>query len=63
MRAAVAFGQKTRPCPEPEIIALRTLVINQGPRALWEIPGILYICADREPISGCPVNPYAASLS
>jgi hypothetical protein len=25
-----------------------------------EIPGILNIYADREPIASCPVNPYAA---
>jgi hypothetical protein len=36
---------------------------KSGPGGLWEIPGILNICADREPIAGCPVNPDAASLS
>jgi hypothetical protein len=37
---------------------------KSGPGGLWEIPGILKymmyvnICADREPIAGCPFNPY-----
>jgi hypothetical protein len=30
---------------------------------LEEIPGILNICADREPSAICPVDSYAASLS
>jgi hypothetical protein len=49
----LAYSQKIRPgrCPDPEIIALRMLMINQAQEAggLWEIPGILNnICADRE---------------
>jgi hypothetical protein len=56
----VPFGQKTRPgrCPEPGLIALRTLMISQarGGLLLEEIPGILNICADREPVARCPVN-------
>src|SRR5580693_433022 len=38
-------------CPEPEIIPLRTLMINQAPGGLLpeELPGILNICADRPP--------------
>jgi hypothetical protein len=36
---------------------------KSGPGGLWEIPGVLNICADREPIAGGPVNPHAASLS
>ena len=39
-----AYGQKTRPdrCPAPEIIALRTLMINQA----WEVS-----CLGRFPAS------------
>ena len=62
-----AFGQKTRPGrgPEPEIIPLRTLMVNQA----WEVfcqrrfpPSLIYV-ADPEPTCICPVNSYAASLS
>jgi ureidoacrylate peracid hydrolase len=46
----IPFGQKTRPgrYPEPEIIALRTLMDNSGPGGLLPgaFPGILNICAD-----------------
>jgi len=40
-------------------------MLNQGPRGLLpgEIPVILNICADREPMARCPANSYAASLS
>jgi hypothetical protein len=54
--------KKTRPCPEAGIIAVRMLMINR-PWGFWEIPGILNICADLEPIARRPVNPYAASFS
>ncbi len=60
-----SFGQKTRPCPELEIITLLNIDDKSGPGGLLpkEIPGILNICADREPTAICPVNSYAASLS
>jgi hypothetical protein len=35
------FGQKTRPCPEPEMIALRTLVINQVRAVFGRFPASL----------------------
>src|SRR5215469_3240955 len=57
--------EKTRSghCPEEEIIALRTLTINQAREVLRRIPASLNICADCEPIAGCRVDLYAASLS
>jgi hypothetical protein len=30
---------------------------------LEEIPGILNMCTQREPVASCPVDSYAASLS
>jgi hypothetical protein len=49
----MSYGQKTRPrrCPEPELIALRTLMLISGPGGLLleEIPSILNIGADRQP--------------
>src|SRR5437879_4483659 len=33
---------------------------KSGPGGHWEIPGILTICDDREPLVGCPVDSYAA---
>jgi hypothetical protein len=63
----IAYSQKTRPrrCPDPEIIALRRLMMNQ--EVFGRFPASLIYdmnrCADREPIAVCPVNPYAASLS
>jgi len=62
----VPYSEKTRPgrCPEPEIIALRALMINRAGSAFArDIPGILNVCADRESIARCPVHFYAASLS
>ena len=62
-----SYGEKTRPgpCPEPELIALRTLMINQARQGFLpgEIPGILNMCADRELMARCAVDFYAASLS
>jgi hypothetical protein len=59
-------GQKTRPGrgPEPEIIPLRTLMVNQAREVFCQrrFPASL-ICADREPTAICLVNSYAASLS
>ena len=53
------FGQKTRPgrCPEPEIIPLRTLMINQAREVFCQrrFPASL-ICVDREPMARCPVH-------
>jgi hypothetical protein len=70
VRYGISYGQKTRPgrCPEPEIIALRTLMINQAREVfcLGTLPASLIyvlICADREPIARCPGDFYAASLS
>src|SRR5260221_10931949 len=44
-RLRTSFGQKTRPgrCPEPELIALRTLIINQAREAScqWRFPASL----------------------
>ena len=60
------YGEKTRPgpCPEPELIALRTLLINQAREVFCQgnSPASL-ICADCEAIVRCPVDCYAASLS
>ena len=62
-----AYGQKTCPgrCPEQELIALCTLMFNQGPGGLLlkEIPGILNICADCEPMDRCPVALAASCAS
>jgi hypothetical protein len=49
--------------PEPERIALLVSMINQAGRSSCDGAGILSIGAGREPIAGCPVPPYAASLS
>ena len=59
------YSQEIRPgrCPDPEIIALRVLMINQAQEVSGRFPASLIYVADREPIAGCPVNPYAASLS
>src|SRR6267143_6050194 len=50
--------------PKPEIIPLRTLMVNQAREVSCQrrFPASL-ICADREPTALCPVNFYAASLS
>ncbi len=62
---SISYSQKIRPgrCPDPEIIALRVLMINQAQEVSGRFPASLIYVADREPIAGCPVNPYAASLS
>ena len=66
-REGIPYGEKTRPghCPEEEIIPLRTLTINQAREVYCKrrIPASLNICADCEPIAGCRVDLYAASLS
>jgi hypothetical protein len=64
----ISYGQKTRPgrCPEQELIAQRTLMINQAREVFLpgEILGILNIrYAHCEPMARCPVDFYAASLS
>jgi len=47
LKYTTPYGQKTRPgrCPEPELIALPTLMIDQARGGLLsgEIPGILNI--------------------
>ena len=50
VRNLIAYSQKIRPgcCPDPEIIALRMLMINQA-GGVWEIPASLIYVADREP--------------
>jgi len=55
--------KKTRPCPELEIITLRTLMINQAREVFCQrrFPASLIYCADREPTASCPVDSYAAS--
>ena len=61
------YGEKTRSghFPEEQIIALRTLTINQAREVFCKrrIPASSNICADCEPITGCRVELYAASFS
>src|SRR5260370_33674309 len=51
------------PCPKTHCFA--HVDDKSGPGGLLseEIPGILNICADCEPMVSCPVDFYAASLS
>jgi hypothetical protein len=63
-RVPTSFGQKTRPgrYPEPEIIALPTLMINQAREVFCQgrFPAsLIYVLIENR----CPVDSYAASLS
>jgi len=54
------YGEKTRPgpCPEPELIALRTLMINQARQRFckWRFPASLIYVLKVSPIARCPVG-------
>jgi hypothetical protein len=57
-----SYNQKksSRSLPRSRIVALRMLMINQVQDVTGRFPASLIYVADREPIAGCPVNPYAA---
>ena len=58
------YGEKTRPgcCHEQELIALRTLMINQAREVFCQgrfSASLIYVLIENR----CPVNSHAASLS
>lgn len=61
------YGQKTHlgHSPQPELIALRTLMINQAREIFCQgkFPSSLIDVLIAEPVAYCPVDFYAASLS
>ena len=63
----IPYGQETDPgrCPEPELIALRTLMINQAREGFCqgEFPASLIYVLTVEPVARCAGDFYAASLS
>ena len=61
-------GKKARPgrCTEQELIALRTLMINQAREVFCQgifSASLVLGCADCKPMARWPVDFYAASLS
>jgi hypothetical protein len=55
--SAAHFGQKTRPCPEPEIIALQTLMINQAQEVFGRFPASLIYVLIVSPSPAVPPTP------
>src|SRR6516165_5077250 len=57
---SISYGEKTRPgqCPAQQLIAPAPVDDKSGAGGplSGEIPGILNICAHREPIARCPVD-------